>query len=73
MYNIKDILNNRQKGMLKKDNINYDVIINNEEEMKNYISILFDNLTGFNNIQEISDLIVDYHNNHNKKRENNNE
>lgn len=61
LYNIKDILSEEEKNILKKNKINYDVVINTDEDMKNYISIIFDNVSGFKNIQNISDSIVEYH------------
>lgn len=61
LYNIKDVLSEEEKNILKKNKINYDVVINTDEDMKNYISIIFDNVSGFKNIQNISDSIVEYH------------
>lgn len=63
MYNVKDILTEQQKEILKKANIVFDVEIKNDEEMRKYISNLFLNLTSFKHIQEISDVIVKKHNN----------
>lgn len=62
MYNIKDILTEHQKEILKKNKIDFDVIIHNDEEMRAFVGKVFDEVAGFNNIQEIADCIVNYHN-----------
>lgn len=64
MYNVNDILSKEQKLKLDKDKVNYDVMINNDKEMRDYVSIIFQNVTGNNNIQNIADTIVEYHNKH---------
>lgn len=45
-----------KKRTLKENSINYDVLINNDEDMKDFVSLIFDN------IENISDTIIDYHN-----------
>lgn len=62
MYNLKDVLTEEQKKVLKENKINYDKVINSDEDMKRFISYVFDNVAGYKNIQEIADTIVQYHN-----------
>ena len=69
MYNISDVLSDREKEILKKNKISFDVEINTDKDMRDYISIIFDNVAGYKNIQDISDLIVKYHNKIKKETE----
>lgn len=62
MYNLKDVLTEEQKLILKKNKISYDKIIKNDDDMKKYVSYVFDNVEGYKNIQDIADTIVQYHN-----------
>ncbi|MCX4255092.1 MAG: hypothetical protein OSJ63_07530 [Bacilli bacterium] len=62
MYNLKDVLTEEQKKILKENKISYDKVINSDEDMKKFVSYVFDNVAGYKNIQEIADTIVQYHN-----------
>lgn len=62
MYNIKDVLTEQQKEILNKENINFDVEIKTDKDMRDYTLILATNLKAFKHIQEIADAIVKYHN-----------
>lgn len=62
MYNLKDVLTEEQKKVLKENKISYDKVINSDEDMKRFVSYVFDNIAGYKNIQEIADTIVQYHN-----------
>ena len=62
MYNLKDVLTKKQKKILKKNKISYDKVINSNEDMKKFVSYVFDNVEGYKNIQDIADTIVQYHN-----------
>lgn len=62
MYNLKDVLTEEQKQILKKNKISYDKVINSDEDMKKFVSHVFDNVEGYKNIQDIADTIVQYHN-----------
>ncbi len=62
MYNLKDVLTEEQKLILKKNKISYNKIIKNDEDMKKFVSHVFDNVEGYKNIQDIADTIVQYHN-----------
>lgn len=62
MYNLKDVLTEEQKKVLKENKISYDKVINSDEDMKRFVSYVFDNVAGYKNIQEIADTIVQYHN-----------
>lgn len=61
MYNLKDILTEDQKKVLKENKISYDKVINSDEDMKRFVSYVFDNVAGYKNIQDIADTIVQYH------------
>lgn len=62
MYNIKDILDKTDKDILEKNNINYDYIVESDEDMKKFCSNVFRNVVGFHNIEIVCDTIIDYHN-----------
>lgn len=62
MYNLKDVLTEKQKKILEKNKINYDKVVNSDEDMKKFVSYVFDNVEGYKNIQDIADTIVQYHN-----------
>ena len=62
VYNLKDVLTEKQKKILKKNKISYDKVINSNEDMKKFVSYVFDNVEGYKNIQDIADTIVQYHN-----------
>jgi len=62
MYNLKDVLTEEQKKVLKENKIDYNKVINSDEDMKEFVSYVFDNVAGYKNIQDIADTIVQYHN-----------